>query len=263
MNALRFISNIFCPPKCIFCGKLIGVNSYYNHCDKCMTELKIKSERICEVCGRPIDIPRGDLICFTCANERYDFNRNIAPFLYKGTVKDAILTMKFSANQQWIAYSFGEILAQRIIELCGDITFDGIAYVPISKKRYEKRGYNQAEIIALSVGKTLDIPVLKDTLIKFKDTPKQSTLSAIERRKNIKGSYKPGKTDVTDKVILLIDDVLTTGSTMSECAKILKKSGAVLVYGATIAVTEGWNKKCRLRGKRLRVTKRSSTYYTK
>ncbi len=263
MNALRFISNIFCPPKCIFCGKLLGVDSYYNYCDKCMTDLKIKSERICEVCGRPIDVPRGDLICFTCINERYDFNRNIAPFLYKGVVKEAILTMKFSANQQWIAYSFGEILAQHIKEQYGDIVFDGIVYVPSSKKRMKKRGYNQAEIIAISVGKVLDVPVLKDTLIKFKDTPKQSTLSAEERRKNVKGSYKMGKTDVTDKVLLLIDDVLTTGSTMSECAKVLTSSGALLVYGATVAVTEGWNKKCRLRGKRLRITKRNTTYYTK
>lgn len=257
MNMLRFISNIFCPPKCIFCGKLVGVDSYYNHCDKCMSELKIKSERICEVCGRPIDVPRGDLICFTCLNERYGFCRNIAPFLYKGAVKEAILTMKFSANQQWIAYSFGEILAQHIKELYGDIEFDGIVYVPISKKRYEKRGYNQAEIIAISVGKVLGIPVLKDALIKFKDTPKQSTLSATKRRENVRGSYKTGKTDVTDKVLLLIDDVLTTGSTMSECAKMLTKAGALLVYGATVAVTEGWDKKWRLKGKRLKITKRS------
>lgn len=257
MNMLRFISNIFCPPKCIFCGKLVGVDSYYNHCDKCMSELKIKSGRICEVCGRPIDVPRGDLICFTCLNERYGFCRNIAPFLYKGAVKEAILTMKFNANQQWIAYSFGEILAQHIKELYGDIEFDGIVYVPISKKRYEKRGYNQAEIIAISVGKVLGIPVLKDALIKFKDTPKQSTLSATKRRENVRGSYKTGKTDVTDKVLLLIDDVLTTGSTMSECAKMLTKAGALLVYGATVAVTEGWDKKWRLKGKRLKITKRS------
>ena len=263
MKVLSFISNIFCPPKCIFCEKLIGVNCQNNYCEKCLSELIIKSERICQMCGRPIEVPRGELICFTCANERYNFSRNIALFLYKGKVKDAIINMKFSANNQWIAYTFGELLADHISKQYSDVGFDGIVYVPSSKKRQKKRGYNQAEIIALAVGKILGLPVLKDALIKYKETPKQSTLSSAERRKNINGSYNAGETDVTDKVLLLIDDVLTTGSTMSECAKMLTKAGALLVYSATIAVTEGWDTKCRLRGKRLKITRRNSTYYTK
>lgn len=259
MKMVNFLSNLFCPPKCIFCDKLIGVDSMHNYCEECTKELVCYNERICEVCGRTINIPRGDLICPSCANKEYYFNKNISPLTYKGVVSKAILKMKFNSNQQWIAYAFGEILGKYIKEAYQNINFDGIVYVPISKRREKDRGYNQSKIIAISTGKLLGIPVVHDGLIKLKDNPKQSNLSATQRAKNVKGVYATGKADVSDKVLLLIDDVYTTGATLNECAKILKKSGALLVYGATVSVTEGRNAKCRLRGKRLKITKQSST----
>ena len=117
---------------------------------------------------------------------------------------------------------------------CGDI--DVISWVPLSKKRLRKRGYNQAQLLAETVSRELDIPA-EATLVKTVDNPTQSgTKNAGERAKNVRGVYSTeDPKNIRGKAVLLIDDVVTTGSTLSECAKTLVNDGALYVYCAAIA----------------------------
>lgn len=108
--------------------------------------------------------------------------------------------------------------------------------VPLERKRLKRRGFNQAEEIAKHLSEFLGLEVLNNILIKIKDTPPQAELLKSQRKENIKGAFLlKNKEAIKDKKILLVDDVYTTGSTMAECAKILKESGAQKVIGIVVA----------------------------
>ena len=115
--------------------------------------------------------------------------------------------------------------------------YDIILYVPMFKKHKLIRGYNQSELIARKISDTLGITLEKNNLAKVINTKKQSTLTKSEREKNVKNAFKlknPEK--IKDKKIILFDDIYTTGSTVNECSKILKKAGAAEIVILTIAV---------------------------
>ncbi len=241
MKIKNVIENFFFPRKCIFCNKNLPITADKDYCDCCSAGFK--RDRLCDKCGVPLDIPRGQLICRKCKNKRRYFVRNISRFVYKDNPRNAVLDMKFRKNGQWIAKAYGELVAKTVKEEYGDIKFDGVAFVPISLKREQKRGYNQAEIMAEVVAKELGVPV-KIALVKIKDNPKQSGLTVSKRASNVKGVYDLGLNSVQDMTVLLIDDVYTTGATLNECARVLKKGGALLVYCATACITKRGERFC-------------------
>jgi len=110
--------------------------------------------------------------------------------------------------------------------------------VPLHRSRLRQRGFNQAVLLGKVLSQQLSLPLLPDTLFRTRQTEPQISLSAADRRLNVKGAFKvKSPANVVGKRILLLDDVMTTGSTMDECAKELKKAGAVVVIAATIART--------------------------
>ena len=158
----------------------------------------------------------------------------VAAARYDGVVKDAVRRFKFGACMSY-AKQFGRILAEKLTEH-PEIRCDLITWVPVSRRRFRKRGYDQAKLLAEEVSKSLRLPA-KATLRKVCDVPPQSSLrKPEERRANVAGAYAVKKSsDVKGKKVLLIDDVLTSGSTMSECASELMAYGAAAVYGAAFA----------------------------
>ena len=114
---------------------------------------------------------------------------------------------------------------------------DLIIPVPVSKERLKERGYNQAEELARHLSKISEIPYNKDILVRCKDTKPQSGFSQVQRSNNIKGAFKciSGLSKM-DKVILIVDDIYTTGSTINECAKVLKESGPHKVYSSVVCI---------------------------
>lgn len=213
MKLSERILDWFFPSKCIFCRKVLD-----------MTD-------ICPECAAKLPYTKGDSI----SQKLPHIKKCIAPLYYDGMVREAILRYKFWGMPVY-AHRLGLLIAECVEnELdCGDI--DVISYVPLSKKRLRKRGYNQAQLLAEEVSRKLDIPCVQ-TLVKVVDNPAQSgTKSREERLKNVKGAYEfCSETDIKDKSVLLIDDVVTTGSTLSECAKTLMAQGALYIYCAAIA----------------------------
>lgn len=212
-TAVDFVLDTLYPPKCIFCRSILKKGWV---CDKCLATLPY-------VKGEPM------VQKFTYVA------KCIAPLYYEDKVRDSILSYKFFGERAYSKYL--SVIVGNCIENeldTGDI--DVISWVPLSKERLKKRGYNQSELIAVRVAKSLGIPS-KPLLKKIKNNTAQSrTTSASQRAVNIKGVYEVIKdVELEGKHILLIDDVVTTGSTLSECARVLRLAGAKRVYCAAIA----------------------------
>jgi len=239
MNLKNLLKNILSPPVCVFCHCPLHIESQSYICAKCALNLPYNNGKRCQICCSPLDIAYGDLYCAHCKKTKRAFAQNVSRYIYKDNVAEAIKRMKFGKRQLWIADCLGKFLAETIKKSYDNVAFDLVLFVPISKKRLREREFNQSEIIADAVCKNLKLPIAKDVLIKPIDIPKQSGLSFEKRKKNVKEAFKIKNPDcVIDKTILLIDDIFTTGATLNECAKTLKKVGAAVVFCATIASTQ-------------------------
>ncbi len=160
----------------------------------------------------------------------------VSRYSYEGVVRSSIRRMKFSKENTWIAYQLGKLLAMTVKEQYSGESFDCILYVQAGGKSYMKRHFDQCSIIAEQVGIALGIPVLHNCLMKRNGVVQQSLLNARQRAANIKDAfYIPDGRDVRGKNILLIDDIITTGATISECVKTIIKANAKHVHCATIA----------------------------
>jgi len=212
MSFLSSVLNLLFPPKCVFCSRVINVGNEW--CAQCDETLPFTKDG-----GRS----EGDV---------YDFC--VSPLYYEGVVRKSLLRYKFrgaSAN----AGAYGKLLARCIRDYV-DIKYDIISWVPLSSKRERTRGYDQAMLLALATALELD-DVAVETLKKPRDVTAQSELSGKEERQaNISGAYEaPDPELIEGKCVLIIDDIVTTGSTLSECARVLLAAGARKVICAALA----------------------------
>ena len=236
MKILDLMSNIISPPVCMSCRKRLSLLSNAKFCYKCSMSYKRVGEHTCDSCGKPIP-KNSDRLCVNCKLRKVYFNQSISRYIYDGCIKSAIRNMKFR-NQKWIANEFGDMLLKTVREKYDDISFDIIICIPLSNSKMYERGFNQTREIADEISKGINVPIAEKILYKKDNVKTQSGLSAKERIENVKNAYfikHPER--VCDKTILLIDDVFTTGATVNECSKILKKAGALAVYVATVATT--------------------------
>jgi ComF family protein len=154
---------------------------------------------------------------------------------YEGALRELVLKFKYG-SRFFLAEEFAKDLAGAFGEHDFFKSCDFIVPVPLNILRRLKRGYNQAELLALELSKILKKPMLKNVLFRSKITKAQFKLSKKEREKNIKGSFYVKESPlIKKKRILLIDDIATTGTTVSECAYVLKKAGAKEVFVLTLA----------------------------
>ncbi|MDP4119629.1 MAG: ComF family protein [Bacillota bacterium] len=164
----------------------------------------------------------------------------VSPFIYKEPFREAVLRFKFNELPQ-LADSLSEPVYRSINEFYENFEFDFVTCVPLSKKRFKKRGYNQAKLIAKNVAVKMNVPYA-DLLIKIKENAEQHNLPEEKRASNVEGVYQTINNEkISEKTILLIDDVLTTGSTLAECCKMLEIRGAAKVFCATITVVHNEN----------------------
>lgn len=198
----------------------------------------------CILCRRLLSKEQTDL-CHHCrehapevSKEKFKFSflaRWCAVWYYKDDVRNSIIRYKFYRRQSY-GDVYGRLLAMKL-QRCGLDDFDVLTWIPVSALRRWKRGFDQTENIALAVARELGVPAVK-TLKKIRHTPPQSGIaSAAARRANVLGAYRVTEAAlVRDKRVLLLDDVLTTGATASECAKTLCLAGAREVFLGVVAV---------------------------
>lgn len=200
---------------CLICDRI--TKNYLNICDCCYELLVPKKEGVVH-------------------NFKY-LDRAYSCFYYSPLVQDILGSYKYG-NQRYFAHLFAELLMEKILELKLYQEIDLIIPVPIHKETRIKRGFNQTELLTEIIGESLNKNTLTDILIKSKYTREQASLDSADRMENLKDAFNvqnPNK--IKDKSILLIDDVITTGSTVEECGKTLKISGCKRVIALSIATT--------------------------
>ena len=213
MNAfLEGLLRLLYPPKCVFCHRL----------------LEDGEPPVCSRCEKAL--PRTE----NAGRQRFPYvSVCVAPLYYEDRVRDSLRRFKF-ANRREYAWSYGPMVAACIRE--AELAFDCLSWVPLSRKRLRKRGYDQCFLLAQAVGRALDCapePLLR----KVRHTPPQSQTGAAEKRRaNVLDAYEVCSPEVvTGRRVLLLDDIVTTGSTLSECARILRTAGAKDVICAAVA----------------------------
>jgi len=209
--------------------KICGCASKEPLCAGCLQAFSRITGAVCERCGKPC--VRAVTRCRECSPKRLHFSRARSAGVYTGTLKEAIHSLKYR-NGRRIAPYLGRFLDEEAVDLMDDI--DSIAFVPLDRVKEAKRGYNQSRLLAEDLSRRYHKPLFTG-LIKIRKVPEQHNLGFAERGRNVKGAFRTVAGAAGQ--VLLIDDVYTTGSTASECAKALKKAGAGGVYVLTIART--------------------------
>lgn len=213
MGVRGWLLELLFPRKCAFCGKLTGGLEI---CPTCRDKLPRTTGADCDAGGDFLDA------CIT-------------PLYYEGMVRDSIRRYKFQ-GASFYASCYGALLADSLQERAGRA--DVVTWAPVSRKRKRQRGYDQAALLAEEVAGRLGLPCVR-LLEKIRHTAENSALSGAEKRRaNVSGAYTAADPELTNgKRILLVDDVYTTGATMSECARTLLMAGAASVCGAALART--------------------------
>jgi len=212
MKLYRWLMGWLFPAKCVLCGKVLK-NGEQDLCAECRERAKNWSFR---------------------KNSPQFLDSIAAVWYYEGNVRKSLLRYKFYGARSY-GQSYGRLLAERIAKIYPD-GYDVLTWIPVSRRRKLRRGYDQVELIALSAGRELGTePVL--LLKKVRHNVPQSGISDISRRRaNVLGAYRVIAPEVVcGKRILLLDDILTTGATAGECARMLKTAGAKEVHCAAVA----------------------------
>lgn len=214
MKATQLLLDLLFPPKCTFCGGLLERSGLLT----------------CPDCQRTLPWLEGP-----AAQTKVEFAaRCVSPLRYQDSVRKSVHRFKFS-GRRWYAKTYGVLLSQCVQDhLAGE--YDLISWVPVSAKRRRERGYDQSRLLAEEVGKHLGLEPV-ELLKKLKDNPAQSSLKdAAQRRVNVMGAYAaPWPERLEGKRVLLVDDVVTTGETLSECARTLRMAGAEDVVCVALA----------------------------
>lgn len=214
MSILSFLLDLFYPPKCPFCGRVVDRGAPIP-CPKCQSTLPWTDPE------ETLSPPEG---CDAC----------LSPLWYRDQTREAVRRYKFQGGQNHAAV-LGGLMAQ-----CLNSRWDGpvhlVTWAPLSAQRRKERGYDQAELLARRVGELCALPTVP-TMEKARNTAVQSQIDDDSvRLANVQGAYRllPG-TDLSGQTVVLVDDVVTTGATLSQCAALLKEAGAAQVVALTLA----------------------------
>ncbi len=220
------IVDCFYPPICAGCG-----SEGANICPDCANSLVPITESFCPVCGKPYHPNRQ---CPLCGHNHFSFTAARAAFVYSGVICSAIKKLKYTRNLG-LSGLFSDFLLSVYLDTKWDI--DLVTAVPLYKKRYADRGFNQSEWIAKPLSRAIGKPFSAGALQKAVNTTPQAGLSQQERSTNLREAFRAEPVIVKEKNVLIVDDVMTTGSTFNECAQTLRKAGASKVYCLSVAST--------------------------
>ncbi len=198
-------------------------------CKPCQDGMSRLPEEVCPWCGEPQPSGR---ICEACQQNPPDFSALRSFAFFRGPVRNALHRLKYQKD-----IGLGEALSIHLIELYNVTRWpiDYIVPVPLSHQRQRERGYNQVTFLSKPLAYAIQKPFRSDMLIKRRETRTQVGLTALERKQNVAGAFFAPPKLVQGKAILVIDDVTTTGSTISACSRALREAGASAVYGLTLA----------------------------
>ncbi len=233
----RRLLDLVLPPRCGLCGVDVPADGVL--CLACWQSVRFLTEPLCEVCGIPFEVrPIGRAVCGDCLASPPVFARARSAVLYDDATRPLVLAFKH-ADRLTLAPLFASWMRGAGADLLA--TADVIVPVPLHRWRLLARRYNQAAILSYAIAKQCGIPVADDLLLRVRRTPSQGRRTAAQRARNVRGAFAlrnncGGKAEAIEgRRILLVDDVFTTGSTVSACVRVLARGGARSVDVLTLA----------------------------
>jgi len=231
---LQSAVSLLYPPVCTICGRSIRAGQYL--CDQCEANAIRIHAPFCDKCSEPFEgFITSAFTCANCAHREIHFDAAVAAYRGRGVVRQIIHEFKYNHQihlrhlvARWLCAALDD-------ERLRGRRFDLIVPVPLHPARERERGFNQASLLAELLARHGSMPV-KALLERIRYTNTQTALDRSECMENLHNAFRLRKNaDVRGLHVLLVDDVLTTGSTLNECARVLKRAGALSVYGATAA----------------------------
>jgi competence protein ComFC len=227
-------ASLLYPPVCTLCGDEIRAGEYL--CEQCDSKAMRIVAPFCQQCSEPFEGAITTVFtCANCAHRTIYFDAAVAAYRGRGIVRQIIHDFKYGRQidlrypvARWLCAAFDD-------ERLSGRQFDIIVPVPLHPTRRRERGFNQASLLAELLSARISIPC-KPVLERIRYTTTQTALDRAERMENLHNAFRLRKNaNVRGLRVLLIDDILTTGSTLSECARVLKRAKAISVYAATAA----------------------------
>ncbi len=222
---VKRVLRAFFPRRCLYCDRVTDPDTYC--CPYCEPDVPHMEEPLCYRCGRTRKL------C-VCRDHRRQFDRCVAAMRYEDGVARAVLSLKKEQDAEAVEAMATEMVTA-LRRFTNAASLDFVSCVPMHRKERRERSYNQSELLAKEIAVMLDLPFVQ-TLTKLYDTRPQKSLHHFERGGNLLGVFDL-IADVKEKKILLIDDVITTGATLHECAKMMKIGGAASVTALVFAAT--------------------------
>ncbi|MHB8053882.1 MAG: ComF family protein [Candidatus Aminicenantales bacterium] len=233
----RLAELAFFPSFCKTCGRLLENRRDGILCAECLDRIvPHHPAACCSVCGRFFDGAGERHLCGRCAVATPPFSRHRSAGRYKGMLKDAVLLLKYRKIRPLGAFLGG--MAYDAVNKDEDLWrgVDLIVPVPLHKERQRERGFNQSEQIGREIARRSHVAIDRNVLKKVRNTLPQTSLEQQARADNVRDAYAVGKKkDIEGKIILLVDDVFTTGSTLGACARALRSAGAADIRAVTVA----------------------------
>jgi ComF family protein len=236
---LRTLVDVVLPPRCPGCGEI--VDGDHRFCAGCFGQLQALGPPHCACCGVPLPHD-GDAaaLCGGCLASPPAYARARAPFAYGGPSRQLVLALKHGRRLH-----LARMMARAMLRVAGDLPDDAVIVpVPSHARRLWQRGFNQAAEIARHLARQSGRPLAVDALARIKATPSTKGLTRQARQKNVQGAFRVAHADrISGRTVILIDDVMTTGATVSACATQLLKAGArqvqVLTYARALREGKG------------------------
>lgn len=238
------IKNFVFPCRCVLCDKILTYGSKLENlhlCAECKDNFEFIKEPTCKKCGAMISDP-DELYCIRCKTKMPQFyDSGFGLLRYNDAVKESLHRIKYLGRKEYIDF-YGKCIARTFKERIRDINPDYLVPVPIHKKRMVERNYNQSTILANSISKELlkydiNIAVNGDIISRVKNTQVLNKLDDLDRETELNEAFETMDLSGIER-ILIVDDIYTTGTTISTMAKVLKRAGVREVYFVVIAVVD-------------------------
>ncbi|MFC1498701.1 double zinc ribbon domain-containing protein [Verrucomicrobiota bacterium] len=223
------------PRVCAGCNRPVYEESAHV-CWDCMAGFEIIQEPFCSICGDPADgMVEHEYICSMCRGKSRFFDLARSAVRYRGSLRSVLHSFKYE-RATCLTYDFVPFLSACVNTHYSDVNFDAVVCVPLYSKKERERTYNQSVLLAGSLAGSLGLPFFRRAISRIKDTRTQTDLSFSERCINVRRAFNTTAREwVEGRTVLLVDDVMTTGATVSACSRVLKEAGAAGVYVVTVA----------------------------
>jgi len=235
MPLLHSLLDLVYPRECAGCRQT-AEDAPLHICWECRSAFAFITDAYCERCGDPVDgMVEQSFQCSACTNRRPHFDMARSAVRYRGPLQSALQRFKYN-GAPGLRRDFVPLLQACVTTHFGGCFLDAVTFVPLYPRRERERTYNQSRLLAADLARGLGLPLASDCLRRIRPTVTQTALTAAQRRRNVSGAFVSlNRRWIEGRSLLLVDDVMTTGATVDQCARVLKEAGAARVYAVTVA----------------------------